>query len=218
MKFFSLSFLLILNVLFTMIKDFSCQDTTDTTTETTTNDATTTSDTAAGTTDTTETSASTSDTSNEDSYPVDITSLHCDDSKLSDFKKGEQVYLCVHILPKEYRMAFNVTVDEYEVLSITGGYIFSYKDTIQEQSYVMQLGNVTTPYKAIYFDKANSKVTTLFNLVIKLDKGKISDVVWDNDCWDCSFSNGCVDYNDITSLRNSSEVYSESVSVILSLL
>ena len=35
-------------------------------------------------------------------------------------------------------------------------------------------------------DKDNaSKLFTLFNLVIKVKEGKIYDLVWDNDCFDC---------------------------------
>ena len=41
----------------------------------------------------------------------------------------------------------------------------------------------------MYYKKGNStdssKVFTLFNIVIKVKEGKISDIVWDNDCYDC---------------------------------
>ncbi len=31
----------------------------------------------------------------------------------------------------------------------------------------------------------NSQLYTMFNLVIKMEEGKIYDVVWDNGCFDC---------------------------------
>lgn len=151
----------------------------------------------------------------EKTYPVDVTSLHCDNSKLSGFKVGDHVFVCVHLVPREYRMAFNVTIDNYEVLSINGAYIFVEKDTQLNDDFIFQFGNVTTPYRSKYFYKGNPKeLSTLFNVVIKLDKGNIVDVVWDNDCWSCGFDGGCKTWEKIVSLRNSSEFYSENVSFI----
>lgn len=188
----------------TVFVTYLCQDTA-TTEETIITDSTT--NDAAATTDT---------STSEKEYPLDVTSLHCDESKLKDFKTGDHVYVCIHILPRELRMAFNVTVDNYEVLSISGGFIFSDKDTTNaEQSYVFQFGNVSTPYPSLYYSKAKKEIAPLFNVVIKLDKGNITDVVWDNDCWDCSFTGGCQTYDNIISFRNKSEVYSENVSTYL---
>jgi len=52
----------------------------------------------------------------------------------------------------------------------------------------------------------------MFNIVIKLDKGIISGISWDNDCWDCSFDTGCVSFDDLYSIYNKSELYTEKVS------
>lgn len=149
----------------------------------------------------------------EKTYPTDVTSLHCDNTKLSDFKVGDHVFVCVHLVPREYRMAFNVTVDNYEVLSVNGAFIFVDKDTQLYDDFIFQFGNITTPYRSRYYFKgATKELSTLFNVVIKLDKGKIVDVVWDNDCWSCGFDGGCKTWDNIKSLRNSSEFYSENVS------
>ena len=178
--------------------------------QTTTNTDTTTTSSTTAASESTTTNADT--TTSEKEYPLDKTSLHCDESKLTGFKTGENVFVCVHILPREYRMAFNVTVDNYEVLSISGGYIFANKDTTNlEQKYVFQFANTSTPYPSVYYNKDKKQVTPLFNVVVKLDKGNITDVVWDNDCWDCAFQGGCQTYENIISFRNSSETYSENV-------
>lgn len=148
---------------------------------------------------------------NEQTYSVSEGSYHCDDSKLTGFKRGDWVFVCVHILPRQLRMAFNISVDTYEMLSITGGYIFAASDSMVKPSFLFQFGNISTAYSSMFLNKENKQVTTLFNVVIKLDKGKIADVVWDNDCWDCALSSSCQLYNKIPSLRNKSEVYSENV-------
>lgn len=153
-------------------------------------------------------------TNDGETYPIDKTSLHCDESKLSDFKIGDNVFVCIHLLPRELRMAFNVTVDSYEVLTVTGGYIFSFKDSEagnKNQSYAFQFGNVSTAFSSLYYSEEIKQVAALFNVVIKLDDGKISDVVWDNDCWGCALSTGCTKFNDIFSMRNASEFYNENV-------
>ena len=43
----------------------------------------------------------------------------------------------------------------------------------------------------------------MFNLVIKMEKGKIYDIVWDNGCFDCD--NSCQEGIISTSVFNSSE-------------
>lgn len=212
----------ILTILFSLFISYICQEaantatstTTDTNIATTTTDATSTETNSDTTTTTgTETAANADTSTTEKEYPLDKTSLHCDESKITGFKTGENVYVCVHILPRELRMAFNVTVDNYEVLSISGGYIFAEKDTTNlEQTYVFQFANTSTPYPSVYYNKGKKQVTPLFNVVIKLDKGNITDVVWDNDCWDCAFQGGCQTFENIISFRNSSETYSENVS------
>eukprot|EP00340_Litonotus_pictus_P006856 CAMPEP_0170515314 /NCGR_PEP_ID=MMETSP0209-20121228/1756_1 /TAXON_ID=665100 ORGANISM="Litonotus pictus, Strain P1" /NCGR_SAMPLE_ID=MMETSP0209 /ASSEMBLY_ACC=CAM_ASM_000301 /LENGTH=197 /DNA_ID=CAMNT_0010799737 /DNA_START=315 /DNA_END=908 /DNA_ORIENTATION=+ len=108
-------------------------------------------------------------------------------------------------------MAFNITVDEYEVLTIEGGYIFAKTDTSEKNpKFVFQFGNATTAYESEYYDTNTQKSTSLFNVVIKMHKGTIEDITWDNDCWDCGFSDNCVTYENIPSRRNASELYEES--------
>jgi hypothetical protein len=137
--------------------------------------------------------------------------LHCNEQKEEGFKIGEYVDLCVHMLPRQQRIAFNVSVDNYEVLSITGGYIFAEKDTLSKQSFMFQFANITTEYPSTYLNKKTKRVSTLFNVVIKLDKGKIADVIWDNECWDCFYEDSCVLTENIMSFKNVSELFDESV-------
>ena len=144
-------------------------------------------------------------------YPVDKTFYHCDESRTSGYKIGEPVFFCIHFVPRNYRIAFNITVDNYEVLTVSGAYIYSQTDTVNKQEIIAQFSNVTVPYPAVYMEKAAKEVTLLFNVVIKLNKGNIEDVVWDNECWSCGFTEGCKEHKDIISLRNATELFSESV-------
>ena len=144
--------------------------------------------------------------------------LHCNELKKDGFKIGEHVDLCVHMLPRQQRIAFNVSVDNYEILSITGGYIFAEKDTLNKQSFMFQFANVTTEYPSLYLNKKKDRVSTLFNVVIKLDKGKIADVIWDNECWDCFYEDSCILTENIQSFKNVSELFDESVSLYIFLI
>lgn len=158
--------------------------------------------------ETTTTDTTTNDnTNNKDTYDNSASSLFCD-KKFEKIKIGDHVIVCVHILPREYRIAFNVTVDNYEVLTITGAYILVEKDSLQKQGFAFQFGNATVDYASRYLSKATkNELFTMFNVVIKLDKGVIKEVVWDNDCWSCGFG-GCLEYS-VTSLKVQNEIFKE---------
>jgi hypothetical protein len=44
----------------------------------------------------------------------------------------------------------------------------------------------------------------VFNVVIKVEKGVIYDIVWDNDCFSCLTSSDCLNNTDITYLNDTS--------------
>src|SRR4051794_25054836 len=91
-------------------------------------------------------------------------------------------------------MAYQVTVDEYSVLSIGGAYVFVQEDNTHaaKQSFMFQFARMYTQWPSLYFTKLDGgSVFPLFNVVIKLDKGKVTEVVWDNDCFSCLTSPTC---------------------------
>jgi hypothetical protein len=56
----------------------------------------------------------------------------------------------------------------------------------------------------LYYNKAQQFIIPVFNVVIKVDKGNITDVVWDNDCYACLTSDQCFTNNDVTYLNDTS--------------
>lgn len=161
---------------------------------------------------------STSNLTNNNSSNISIAdSYKCNNSKLENLTIGEEVVVCIHFYPLNSRIAFKTKVDQYEMLTITGGYLFSDKSK-RDISFIAQFGNYSTPYPSLYFHKGNNSYSQLFNIVIKIDKGKINGVDWDNDCWDCGFDvsgNKCIQTNNLLNIYNSSEYYSENVSILL---
>jgi len=138
----------------------------------------------------------------------------CNSSKLENFTIGDEAIICIHFYPFNSRIAFKTKVDQYEMLTITGGYLFSVKSQ-KDMNFIAQIGNYSTPHPSLYYNITNNSYSQLFNFVIKLDKGKIIGVNWDNDCWDCGFDitgTNCVNSINLINIYNSSEYYSENVS------
>ena len=63
--------------------------------------------------------------------------MKCGDFNSTGYKAGDHVYICIHLLPRELKMVFNITVDEYEILSIAGAYILSASDSIAKNSFLV---------------------------------------------------------------------------------
>ncbi len=144
----------------------------------------------------------------------DGTAFICDKTKLNGFKAGDNATICIHMLPRQYRIAFKTKVDAYEVLTVNGAYLFADRDQSVNSTFLFQFANFSTPYASSYLTKGDNTYTPIFNLVIKLDKGNIAGLAWDNDCFTCGFTDGCKVFNNITSRLNASEVYTEQVSIV----
>lgn len=169
------------------------------------------------TTTTTTTTQTQADTTSKDTTAQPLIKLQCDPDKKGKYQIGESVYLCLHLLPKKQRMAFQVTVDAYEILTVSGIYLYSKKDTtIPKSGFVVQLGDSLTPYESSYYNQTAKTVFSMMNIVIKMSLGEITGIAWDNYCWDCAFNlTQCITTSDILGFKNSTEIYSEMVCSIL---
>merc|ERR1711957_490359 len=113
-------------------------------------------------------------------------------------------------------MAFQVVVDDYTVLSIGGAYNLVQTDKLPTQSLLFQASNHITDYPSIYYENNEKTVKIVekkfiipvFNIVIKVDEGKITGVVWDDDCSGCNYE-GCYNHK-VKSITNSSLTYDSS--------
>ena len=72
----------------------------------------------------------------------------CNSNDSSDLKVGDKVYLCIHNIQNETRIAFPITVDEYSVASIKGIYnkINNKENDIE---FLAQMGKTTSVFKSV---------------------------------------------------------------------
>jgi hypothetical protein len=75
-------------------------------------------------------------------------------------------------------MVYNITTDEYSVISIGGGYKYVAQNTLPEINFVAQVGKIVTNYPTFYYSLGNANLVPVFNLVIKVSNGAVTDLYW----------------------------------------
>ncbi len=138
----------------------------------------------------------------------------CDNTKEQGYKIGDEAIICIHILPSKYRIGIKTKVDDYQMVTVSGSYLFADKDPALTSSFIFQFQNATSPYESTFLTKPGYDYTPLFNVVIKLNNGVVSGISWDNDCWDCGFGTSgykCKAFNHL-GISNSTLNYTENVS------
>eukprot|EP00331_Platyophrya_macrostoma_P031008 CAMPEP_0176436656 /NCGR_PEP_ID=MMETSP0127-20121128/18110_1 /TAXON_ID=938130 /ORGANISM="Platyophrya macrostoma, Strain WH" /LENGTH=296 /DNA_ID=CAMNT_0017820041 /DNA_START=213 /DNA_END=1104 /DNA_ORIENTATION=- len=91
-------------------------------------------------------------------------------------------------------MTYKVTVDDYVALTIQGAQntFLSSPYSASNTAVVMQAGNGTSP--GLYYVRKSGSSTnvnnvyTILSIVIQLDDGYVSDVIWDTACFACDSS------------------------------
>ena len=86
---------------------------------------------------------------------------------------------------------------------------------------VAQIGQKSTIFSSVtfylnqvFFNRQIPYYNPLFNLVIKISNGNITDVVWANDCYTCQNTNSCQMNNRTAIFGNSTTVYTDNVFTI----
>ena len=72
----------------------------------------------------------------------------CNSNDSSNLKIGDTVYLCIHNIQNETRIAFPIEVDEYSVATIKGIYnkIDNKESSIE---FLAQMGTITSVFKSV---------------------------------------------------------------------
>ena len=85
----------------------------------------------------------------------------CNSNDSKDLKIGDRVYLCIHNIQNETRIAFPIDVDEYSVSTIKGIYnrIGNNESNIE---FLAQVGTTTSVYKVV----RNRLILNIFNSFI----------------------------------------------------
>ena len=85
----------------------------------------------------------------------------CNSNDSKELKIGDKIYLCIHNIQNQTRIAFPIEVDEYSVATIKGIYSkFSNLDSNIE--FLAQVGSTTSVYKAV----RNCLLLNIFNSFI----------------------------------------------------
>ena len=72
----------------------------------------------------------------------------CNSNDSSDLKLGDKVYLCIHNIQSETRIAFPIEVDEYSVATIKGIYN-QISNNDNDIEFLAQVGTTTSVYKVV---------------------------------------------------------------------
>jgi len=145
-----------------------------------------------------------------------------EDKKL---KIGDNTTLCIHFKEIGIRMAFSIEVDKFSLFNIAGGYYLSEQFTNSKQ--IKNINNITliaqifefkTNFPSIFYHKKDNEINyfPLLNIVIKVEKGNIYDIVWDNNCYSCK-DNECMNYESVniyndSETKNFKNCYNKTVS------
>ena len=144
-----------------------------------------------------------------DDYKCDV------GDKDKNLKIGDTTTLCIHFKEIKVRMAFPIEVDKFSLFNIAGGYLLSDKyinnqieindNNETNVTLLAQIGDSITSFPAnfYYYDEESEEKIffPLLNIVIKVDKGKIYDIVWDNNCYSCK-KEKCMSYTSINIKNN----------------
>ena len=85
----------------------------------------------------------------------------CNSNDSKELKIGDKIYLCIHNIQNQTRIAFPIEVDEYSAATIKGIYSkFSNLDSNIE--FLAQVGSTTSVYKAV----RNCLLLNIFNSFI----------------------------------------------------
>ncbi len=111
--------------------------------------------------------------------------LYCNTDRKTNFTSGEPAILCLHFLPSNQRMAFNVTVDKYSALHANNTYqlMAPSPTTILLQLENTQLDSLPEGYPYI---TAAQKISNIYSFVVRIEKGVFVNITDDNQCLYCN--------------------------------
>ena len=83
-------------------------------------------------------------------FYINCQTFICNLNDAGELQIGDKVYLCIHNIQNETRIAIPIEVDEYSVATIKGLYT-SISSTENDIEFLAQVGNTTSVYKAVRF-------------------------------------------------------------------
>ena len=83
-------------------------------------------------------------------FNINCQTFICNSNDANELQIGDKVYLCIHNIQNETRIAIPIQVDEYSVATIKGLYS-SISSEEYNLEFLAQVGNITSVYKAVRF-------------------------------------------------------------------
>ena len=83
-------------------------------------------------------------------FNINCQTFICNSNDANELQIGDKVYLCIHNIQNETRIAIPIQVDEYSVATIKGLYS-SISSEEYNLEFLAQVGTITSVYKAVRF-------------------------------------------------------------------
>ena len=83
-------------------------------------------------------------------FYINCQTFICNSNDAGELQIGDKVYLCIHNIQNETRIAIPIEVDEYSVATIKGLYS-SISSAQNDLEFLAQVGTITSVYKAVRF-------------------------------------------------------------------
>ncbi|CAD8079546.1 unnamed protein product [Paramecium sonneborni] len=125
------------------------------------------------------------------------------------YTRGDHLTICIHFIDiiKQIgkRLAFDVKVDRYTALYAKNSYSTLKVDGLTNHSIAIQVNKHALISPQLNYVINSTNVYPIYSLVINMQDGNVTDLIWDNGCWDSSME--CSDYN-VTNSKG--EIFSDS--------
>ena len=161
------------------------------------------------------------------SEPINTTEYECQEfNETIELEIGNEIILCIHIPELRKKVPFKIKVDEYSLLTINQGFSF-FSEKLNETHFIAQIGNITSSYPSVknffilfhfqlYLNKTEDNlIVPIFNIVIKINKGYITEIFWDHQCYGCdnskclSITSNYINSNETIEYKNCKETYED---------
>eukprot|EP00357_Protocruzia_adherens_P018728 CAMPEP_0115010520 /NCGR_PEP_ID=MMETSP0216-20121206/23365_1 /TAXON_ID=223996 /ORGANISM="Protocruzia adherens, Strain Boccale" /LENGTH=218 /DNA_ID=CAMNT_0002378751 /DNA_START=519 /DNA_END=1175 /DNA_ORIENTATION=+ len=107
---------------------------------------------------------------------------------------GDDIKFCMAItvgsnVQQGKKIVFNAVVDEYTVFQAQGAFSEFYDLAPVNSSIYLKVANGKPSVTRAFLN--GTGYATLYNAIVSVDNGKIEEIYWDNDCYNCTTSAGC---------------------------
>ncbi|CAD8163374.1 unnamed protein product [Paramecium pentaurelia] len=112
------------------------------------------------------------------------------------YTRGDHMTICIHFINKPeqtgQRLAFDVKVDRYTALYAKNSYTTLKTKGLTNHTIAIQANKHALVSPILDYVINSTNVYPIYSLVVNMEDGNVTDLIWDNGCWDSSME--CSDY------------------------